>query len=228
MTRRVMAALAFGLIGTAILIALGVWQLQRLEWKEGIIAGLEARFAVDPVPLPADPDPLADAFLRVAVEGRLGEEELHVLTSQKPHGPGFRVIAPVETADGRRVMADLGYVPEAMKSPSERSGPSPGPIRLTGSLYWPEETDVFTPEPDAGRNIWFARDLRPMAAALGAEPLLIVAEGHNLGSWPKPLRLGINLPNDHLEYALTWFSLAAIWAVMSTLLVRRESRRARA
>ena len=100
---------------------------------------------------------------------------------------------------------------------------------MVGALYWPDETDGFTPAPDREANIWFARDLGPMAEALGTEPLLIVAEQHSGslggGEWPKPLRLGVNLANNHLQYAITWFSLALIWAVMSALLVRRERER---
>ncbi len=64
-----------------------------------------------------------------------------------------------------------------------------------------------------------------MAEALGTEPALIVADDHDLGAWPKPRRLGVNLRNDHLGYAVTWFSLAVVWAVMSGLLARRERRR---
>ena len=93
----------------------------------------------------------------------------------------------------------------------------------------------LTPEPDRAANIWFARDLALMtealgaealgAEALGAEPVLVVAEAHGGGDWPKPLRLGVNQRNDHLQYAITWFSLALIWAVMGTMLVRRERGR---
>ena len=96
---------------------------------------------------------------------------------------------------------------------------------------WPDEADSFTPEPDRAANIWFARDLEPMAGALGAEPLLIIAESGFAGDsgggreWPRPLRLGLSLINNHLQYAITWFSLALIWAVMSAMLVRRERQR---
>jgi len=219
--RGALAAAIFGLAGTAILIGLGVWQLQRLEWKEALIAGLEARLAAAPVPLPAKPDPQADAFLRVVVKGTVGGTELHLLTSLPPQGPGFRVIAPLEDAVGRRVLVDLGYVPEAQKAAPR----PPASGTVTGTLYWPEEVDRFTPPPDTGANIWFARDLPAMAAALGAEPLLIVAESHPMGASPQALPLGVNMPNDHLQYAITWFTLALAWAVMSGMLVRREGRR---
>ena len=102
-------------------------------------------------------------------------------------------------------------------------------VLASRGLSDPDETDAFTPEPDRAANIWFARDLGPMAEALGTEPLLIVAESHGGlaggGEWPKPLRLGVSLVNNHLQYAITWFSLALIWAVMSAMLVRRERPR---
>ncbi len=207
----------------AVLIGLGAWQVKRLAWKEAIIARLEQRLAADPVALPVSPDPVRDAFLRVRVTGRIGGGELHVLTSLIPYGPGFRVIVPLTAATtGRVVLADLGYVPEAAKDAGARPA---GPVEVVGALYWPDETDRFTPKPDREANIWFARDLGPMAEALGAEPLLIVAEQHGGGEWPKPLRLGVSLANNHLQYAITWFSLALVWAVMSALLVRRERER---
>ncbi|HUF88292.1 MAG TPA: SURF1 family protein [Thermohalobaculum sp.] len=223
MRRRVLAAAIFGLAGTAVLAGLGVWQLERLAWKEALIARLESRLSAEPVPLPAAPDPERDNFLRVAVEGRVGDEALYLLTSERPFGPGFRVIAPLASGGaGRTVLVDLGYIPEAMKGAGVAAGAA---ARVTGALYWPEARDSFTPEPDRAANIWFARDPQAMAAALGAEPLLIVADAHDLGAWPKPLRLGVNLRNDHLGYAVTWFAMAAIWAAMSLGLARGEARR---
>ncbi|MHA1527831.1 MAG: SURF1 family protein [Alphaproteobacteria bacterium] len=220
----VVGAIIFGLAGVAVLIGLGAWQLKRLAWKEALIARLEQRLAAEPVALPMRPDPAWDAFLRVRVSGHIEGPELHVLTSLIPYGPGFRVVVALKADSGRIVMADFGYVPEALKD----AGNWPtGPVEVVGALYWPDETDGFTPAPDPEANIWFARDLGPMAAALGAEPLLIIADSGSLGGgeWPKPLRLGVSLVNNHLQYAITWFLLALAWAVMSALLVRRERGR---
>lgn len=216
------AAIVFGVAGVAILAGLGIWQMQRLAWKEGVIAQLEARFAADPVALPAAPDAGRDAYLRVRATGRAGAPTLHVLTSVKPFGPGYRVIAPFTLSDGRRVLVDLGFVRQERKDRGDLPG---GEVTVVGALFWPDEADGFTPAPDRAANIWFARDLEAMAAELQTEPIMIVAESHGGGDWPRPRRIGVNLPNDHLQYALTWFSLAVIWAVMSVLLVRRENRR---
>ena len=223
----VAGAIVFGVAGVAVLLGLGAWQAQRLAWKEALIARLEQRLAADPVALPSAPDPVRDAFLRVRVTGhiggRIGGGEVHVLTSLIPYGPGFRVIVPLTDGAGRVVMADLGYLPEALKNASAGLA---GPVELVGALYWPDETDSFTPAPDRAANIWFARDLEPMAEALGTEPLLIVAEWHDgAGEWPKARPLGVSLVNNHLQYAITWFLLALVWVVMSAMLVRRERSR---
>ncbi len=228
MKGRVAAAIVFGVVGTAILVGLGTWQVQRLAWKEDIISRIGARLAAVPVLLPDTPDPEADRYLVVEVAGEVLPGEIHVLTSRKrlpgqTGGPGFRVIAPFETTDGRRIMIDRGYVPEAEKDAPRALGT----IKLQGNLLWPDETDGFTPEPDEGRGIWFARDTEKMAAALGTEPLLVVVSTAGaLDGAPEPMPVTVNIPNDHLEYAITWFSLAAVWVVMTVLLVRRERARA--
>ena len=222
--KAVTGAILLGVGGTAVLLTLGAWQLQRLASKEALIAKIDARLAADPVPVPDMPDPARDQFLRVRVDGDLGAGTAYVLTTRRPQGPGFRVIAPVDVA-GRKVLADFGYVPEAEKSTAL---PAPGTqVSVTGALFWPESRDSYTPEPDLARKLWFIRDTPGIAAALDTEPVLIVAERHSLGERPLAERIAHNLPNDHLGYALTWFSLAAICALMSFLWGRsaREQRR---
>ncbi len=217
--RRIIGPLLIGVVGTAVLIALGVWQVQRLAWKEGVLADIEARIAAPPVPLPADPDPEADRYLPVAVTGTIGDEELHVLVSTRAEGAGFRVIAPLATEDGRRALVDRGYVRNEAKEADRPTGAAD----IVGNLHWPDEVDRFTPEPDRGENIWFARDVPAMAAALGTEPLLVVARETSLsapGLTPLPVDTS-GIPNDHLEYAVTWFGLAVVWAAMSVFLIRR-------
>ncbi|WP_375266190.1 SURF1 family protein, partial [Planktotalea sp.] len=103
-------SLLFGLLGAAILIWLGVWQLQRLEWKQDILSNIERRIAADPVALPEQPDPAADRFLPVVAAGTVFGEEIHVLVSQKNIGAGYRVIAVFETDTGRRILLDRGFI----------------------------------------------------------------------------------------------------------------------
>jgi len=170
MTKRMIIPLLFGLIGCAILLSLGTWQVQRLAWKEGILAEIEREIAAAPVALPQAPKVEAHKYLPVEVSGNLTSEELHVLFSIKNQGPGYRVISKFITVQGRAIMVDRGYVPTPRKV-EDRTAPN---VTLQGNLHWPNEVDGFTPEPDIEGNIWFARDIPAMAAALGTEPTLVV------------------------------------------------------
>lgn len=216
-------AILLGVVGCAILVALGVWQVQRLAWKEAVLAEIEARIGGDPVAIPALPDPARDRYLPVRLTGTVGAEELDVLTGLKNVGAGYRVIAPFETEDGRRILLDRGFVPEAEKD-SPRGGQA---MTVEGNLHWPEESDSFTPEPDLGRNIWFARDVPAMAEALGTEPIMVIARATSEDppeTRPMPVTTE-GIPNDHLEYAITWFSLAVVWLGMTALWLWRITRR---
>lgn len=220
--RRLIFPVILGLGGCAILIALGVWQLQRLAWKSAILAEIDSTIAAAPVALPAAPDPERDEYLPVTVTGALGGVEARVLTSVKDRGPGYRVVS-VLTAGDRRILVDLGFVPESGRDASRMAES----VTVTGNLLWPDEVDRWTPDPDPGAGLWFARDLPAMAEALGAEPVLVVARdlsGADLGVSPLPVTTA-GIPNDHREYALTWFGLAAVWAAMSGYLMWRVARR---
>lgn len=221
MTRRMIVPLLIGLLGGAILIALGLWQMQRLAWKEGVLAQIDARIADAPVALPATPDPQADRYLPVTATGRFTGEHLDVLVSRKQIGPGLRVVEVLETQEGRRVLVDRGFVPQDDRAAPRLSGPA----TVEGNLHWPEEVDSFTPPPDTTTGLWFARDVPAMAAALNTEPLLIVARAPTGGAIePMPVDSS-GIPNDHLNYAITWFSLAAVWLGMTAYLLWRIRQR---
>ena len=209
MNRRI-PLLIFGLVGTAILMSLGFWQLQRMTWKAGVLAEIDARLAEPPVALPISPDPVADKYLQVKVTGRVGEGELHVLTFGDG-GPGFRVIAPMVLEDGRRILADRGYLPETEKDIA-RAG---GDVTAVGSLVWPQETDKYVPDPNLEKNIWFARDVILMAEALETDQVMLAISRSTNNDGITPQRVSVNISNRHLEYVMTWFSLAAIWIGMT-------------
>lgn len=222
MTRRMIFPLLLGLAGAAILIGLGLWQMQRLAWKEGILAEIALRLAEAPVDLPRDPDPTRDRYLSVAVTGRFTGQDLAVLVSRKQVGAGYRIIAGFETDAGRRIMIDRGFVAEADADKPRDAGAA----RIEGNLHWPEETDSYTPPPDPARGIWFARDTDAMARALGTEPVLIVARNTSENDpflSPMPVDTS-GIPNDHLHYAITWFSLALVWLGMTAGLLWRIRR----
>ncbi|WP_103333864.1 SURF1 family protein [Pseudotabrizicola formosa] len=220
LARRMILPLLFGLIGAAVLAGLGLWQLDRLAWKEAALADISARIVAEPVPLPAAPRPEADRYLPVTATGRYTGESLDVLVSRREIGAGVRVIAVFETA-GRRVLVDRGFVREA-----DRAAPRGADAAMvTGNLHWPDEVDSFTPTPDASTGLWFARDVPAMAAALGSEPLLIVARATTApGIEPMPVDIS-GIPNNHLGYAVQWFGLALVWLGMTAYLLWRIRRR---
>ncbi|WP_050526641.1 SURF1 family protein [Pseudorhodobacter aquimaris] len=221
MIRQTVAPLLFGIFGVAILLALGTWQMQRLTWKEETLAAIDARIGAAAVDLPAQPDPVADRFLPVITSGHLTGEGVDVLVSRKDIGAGVRVIAVLETDSGRRILLDRGFLAEASRGlPRETHK-----LEVTGNLLWPDEVDGFTPAPDAASGLWFARDLPAMATALKTEPVLIVARSQS-GDGIEPLPVdSAGIPNNHLNYAITWFSLAIVWAGMTVLLLWRMRRK---
>jgi len=223
MKRSVLVPLIFGIAGVAVLLGLGKWQLDRLAWKEGILADIEARIAAEPVALPGEADPEADRYLPVRVTGEMGARTLRVLVSTKQAGAGYRLISALDTG-GRRVLLDRGFIEVAGDIPA------PGePVTVTGNLHWPDDRLSSTPENDVAGNTWFARDIAQMAEELGAEPLLIVARTVSppeQGVTPLPVDTA-GIPNDHLEYAITWFSLAVIWAAMTGAFIWRTRRAAK-
>ncbi|MFQ5624673.1 MAG: SURF1 family protein [Paracoccaceae bacterium] len=221
MPRRTLFPVIFGIAGAAILIWLGVWQLQRLAWKEAVLARIDESIHAPPADLPAKPEEARDNYRRVRVTGRLGAAELHVLTSRSGLGPGYRIIAPLDLSEGRRILLDRGFVPEAEKD----SARAAGAITVTGSLHWPRETDSFTPEPNHKRNIWFARDVDAMARELSAEPVLVVVAESSIDDGVLPEPVTVNIRNVHLQYAITWFSLAAAWIGMTAYLLWRIKQR---
>lgn len=219
--RRILIPLIFGLAGAGILISLGVWQVQRLAWKEGILAEIEARIAAEPVSLPDAPDAERDKYLPVKVTGTLRGGPLRVLVSQKRVGAGYRLVSALETGT-QTMLVDLGFIKVDQDLPELPTTP----VRITGNLHWPDDRNSSTPENDVADNTWFARDLVAMAEILGAEPFLVVARETSktdLAVTPLPVDTSA-IPNDHLSYAITWFSLAVIWLVMTGYFLMRTTR----
>ena len=222
---RYLFPLIAGLGGAAVLAALGVWQLQRLEWKEGVLADIEARIAAPPVELPDVPELERDRYLPVRATGTTGGAELHVLVSLRDAGAGFRIVTAFDTEGGRRILLDRGFVPTEAKDAAR----PPRRLAVTGNLHWPDERDRFTPENDPEGNFWFAREVPVMAEALDTKPVLLVVratEPRQQGIRPLPVSTE-GIPNSHLGYAVQWFGMAAVWLGMTALLIRRISRRGR-
>ena len=218
MRKRVLFPLIFGMAGVAVLLSLGWWQVERLAWKEGILADIGARISAAPVEVPANVSPESDRYLPVEVTGRIGQEALRVLVSQKRVGAGYRLISALDTGV-RRVLLDRGFIRVGADIPV----PPEGLVTAIGNLHWPDERLSSTPGNDVAGNMWFARDIAQMAEVLDTEPVLVVTRALSVpeeGVSPLPVDTG-GIPNDHLSYAITWFSLAAIWAAMTGVFIWR-------
>lgn len=208
--RRTLFLLIFSLAGLGVLLWLGTWQVQRLAWKQEILSEIESRISAEPVPLPQQVSEDADKYLPVTISGDMEPGEIHVLVSVKQVGAGYRIIQSFSTED-RTILVDRGFVPTTAKQTDRLTGP----MEVTGNLHWPDEIDSYTPEADIDSNIWFARDVPNLAAALGTEPILLIARSQtDPGVTPLPVDTA-GIPNDHLQYAITWFGLALVWAAMT-------------
>ena len=220
MLRKILFPIFLGIAGCAVLISLGIWQMQRLEWKTAILDEIDNRIAAAPADLPANPDPSADRYLPVTVQGVRVDDPLYVLTTVEDFGAGYRLISAF-AIDDRRILVDLGYVPLdtlGRDLPQEE-------LTITGNVHWPDEVDGWTPAPDPS-GIWFARDVPAMASALATEDIMVIARTVSETGLPvTPLPVtSKGIPNDHLNYAITWFSLAFVWAVMTFFLIFRTTR----
>jgi surfeit locus 1 family protein len=148
-------------------------------------------------------------------------------------GPGFFVFAPARLPDGGIVVLDRGFVPEAQQARAGAIGEAAGPSEIIGALRWPEQRGTFAAKDDLGHNLWFTRDHRAMAGAKGWDrlgqiaPFYVAVEAPEPpGGLPRPGALRPVLRNEHLQYALTWFGLAAVLAIAFPLWVRSRRREA--
>ena len=221
MLRKILFPLILGLAGCGVLISLGLWQVERLAWKEAILAEIDARLMADPRPLSRFVNEASDEYTRVSLNGTPTGEELHVLVSGTEAGTGYRVISRFETEIGS-ILVDQGLLALENKD----AAPLVAHMAMTGTLLWPDDQNNNTPEPDLAANIWFARNIATMSAALGTLPLMVVTTQATPAD-PRLTALPVNtasIKNDHFEYAVTWFLLALVWAIMSFYLILRTLR----
>lgn len=219
--RKLLFPIVIGLGGLAILLWLAAWQLDRLEWKEGILADIENRLSEPPVPLPSTADPATDNYLSVIMEGAATGNEIRFLDSGTAAGTGHRIISVFETTDGRRILLDQGLL-GINDLAAQSEDPFTQSVTVQGNLIWPDDV---SDEPPSGDE-WYARDVAAMAAALETEPLLVVLSAASLYD-PRLTPLPVdtrNIKNDHLEYAITWILLAVVWAAMTLFYLARTLR----
>jgi surfeit locus 1 family protein len=222
----------FTVPGLVLLVGLGIWQVQRLHWKEGLIAQRDAAVTAAPS---APPQTLAAArvleFHPIAAEGRLqNDKELFLAASSDEGESGYQVVTPLVMADGRTMFVNRGFIPLELKDRAKRAaGELAGAVRVVGLLRVPPATkpSFFLPDNRPDLNLWFWVDLPAMARQDGvADPVPFYIDAdktQNPGGWPKGGVTRLELPNNHLQYAITWFSLAVALAVIYVLYHRNNS-----
>jgi len=225
--RRLLAPAIACLIGVAILVSLGVWQIERLGWKEALIARVESRLGAPPVAAPGPEEwprlDLTEAeYQPVTVTGRYrNADEVHVVyTLTSPKGPqggiGYQVYTPFTTDAGWTLFVNRGFVPRDRKDPARRpDGQIDGETTVVGLLRKPSGRSWFTPADDPAGNAWFSRDPVLFAAArslpaASVAPYLIDARFDPAlpGGLPQGGETIVSFPNNHLQYVVTWFGLA--------------------
>ncbi len=234
------------LVGVAMLIGLGEWQLRRLAWKEALIAAVETRAHAAPVDAPAEAewprlDPADYEYRRVRLTGAFdGDKQVLVFRALgEPRGryggPGYLVMTPLKLADGATVLVDRGFVPEREKD-AANNGLGGGETTVVGLMRASETRNWFTPADDPAAGQWYTRDVAAIAKAEGlarTAPFSIDADaGPDPAALPEGGETILAFPNNHLSYALTWFGMAAalvgVFAAYAASRLREAARRTEA
>ena len=230
-------------IATILLLALGTWQVLRLQQKQDLIAARKSAVVASPVALTDIEAGIEHGydvdFLRVRMTGTYRHDATRYVFRARGDRPGFQVITPFIAQSAFIVLVDRGFIDQPMiDSPDQWSQPV-GEIAVTGiSRLRAGDRNMFSPEPDITRQVWYWYDLMGIAASLPAD----IADGAGdpppitasvfvqvepggepaSGAYPDPEDLKVELPNNHLQYVVTWYSLALVLVVMSWLFIRRR------
>jgi cytochrome oxidase assembly protein ShyY1 len=237
----------FTFVMVALFVALGLWQLQRRVEKHALIAALTERLAAAPVPLPPPSQWRAltaerDEFRRVsfgATYAHLSDAMVYGSGSavrEDISGPGTWAFLPARLPSGETVVVNAGFVTNTMQDRSvEDRAVAPlvtdRPVTLTGYLRFPEKAGLLTPAENPATRLWFARDQLSMAHALSwgeVAPFYVDLETPMPASGiPKPGPLEVHLRDDHMQYAITWFSLAGAVLIAFGVWLRAQRRAAK-
>jgi surfeit locus 1 family protein len=215
-----------------ICLGLGIWQIRRLHWKEGLIAARAAAVTAPTVPAPQDEERARGMeFHHVSDRGVfLNDKEIFVGATSQGGVNGYHLLTPLREPGGRIVFVNRGFIPAELRDRAKRQAGEPnGPVRIEGLLRLPPAgpPNWFLPANRPDLNYWFWVDLPAMAAA---DKLDHVASFYidadatpNPGGWPRGGVTRLALPNNHLQYAITWFSLAVAMIVIYVVFLRRST-----
>jgi len=220
------------LLAVASLVSLGVWQLHRRVWKLALIEQVDRRLAAPPVTAPG---PAAwptigrgDVYTRVAVHGLLRNDRATFVQAVSDLGAGYWVLTPMKADEGFVVLVNRGFIPLDMKTNWALGRGPAGAVTVSGLLRVSEPGGGFLRSNDPAADRWYSRDVAAIAAkrSLGpVAPYFIDADARSSPDWPRGGLTVVAFPNNHLQYAITWFAMAAMLAVTSLWMAIRGPRR---
>lgn len=225
---RIWPVIFAGTLGVLVLLGLGAWQLQRLQWKEGIIRELAERQSLPPITLS---EAIRLEFSGGDIEFRrvvdrvtyTSARELNILTTFEGR-PGYEIVVSAVSAEGVPILVDRGVVPEELRDVSLRPASMGVTAEVSGILRrHAGKRGYFTPDNDASGNNWYWWDLPAMQSALGVSTppfVLHLTPDNRIEGYPKPLPADTGLKNNHFQYAMTWLALAVVLAFMTALFAR--------
>jgi len=238
--------LLVGSLICAVLVGLGLWQLQRLGWKQDLMARVEQRLAAPPAPVPTVTEwPQINRgdheYRRIEVRGVFRHDLETLVQASTELGSGFWVLTPMRTEQGEWVIVNRGFVPPDQVDRSARSASEvQGVQQVQGLLRLTEPAGRLWQHNDASQNRWYSRDVAAIAAArqLGrgalsgpVAPFFIDAiadpSPNGAWTWPRGGLTVLHFSNNHLVYALTWFALAAMLAGAMVYLLREDRKQHR-
>jgi surfeit locus 1 family protein len=234
---RFMAALAVLSLAFVILVSLGTWQVERLQWKEALIAEIEARRTAKPMTAEAAAAIVAKGgdvdYAAITVTGTFDNAHEFFFLATLEGQPGFHVYAPLRLADGKSVIVNRGFVPEQLKDTAKRpQGQLQGELTVVGlaRARLMDKPSSMVPDNEPAKDLYFWKDMDAMAAQAGIDkanllPFFVDAgNAPNPGGYPQGGITQIDLPNSHLSYAVTWYGLALAMVAIAVLAFRKRAR----
>ncbi|WP_395712525.1 SURF1 family protein [Reyranella sp.] len=207
----------------AVAMGLGIWQMERRAWKRDILDRIAVNQAAAPISLDEllKGDPLRHEYGRVKLAGTfVHDKEFYLAARSLKNKVGLQVVTPLCTDEGRIVLFDRGWIPQEAKEPARRAvGQVQGEVELTGIVRRNQERRQFAPENVPDRNVWFHVDVPLMRSMAGGKPdpkldafFMEADAAANPGGLPVGGQTRLDIPNDHLQYAITWFGIALAMA----------------